>query len=201
MATPKTLGQGHRPPLLRCSRFEVRDNPRDSGRFPCSARRVGSTVRVDDARKRIVVVTDREHGTLRSLARDEGLVTFDLPRDVGGRYSVLTPVGLLPFAIAGLDIRSMLQGAAEQRTASLGSPAANETLQYCCSTPPGLSKRQEYRKLLTSYEPCLRYVGEWWKQLFGESEGKDGKGIFPASAEFTTDLHSLDNTQVGSRSC
>lgn len=156
---------------------------------------------VDDARKRIVAVTDRNHGTLRTLARDEGLVAFDMPGDVGGRYSVLTPVGLLPFAVAGLNIRSMLQGAAEQRTASLGSPAAaNETLQYAAARRL-LGSRGKNIELLACYEPCLRYVGEWWKQLFGESEGKEGKGIFPASAEFTTDLHSLGQyVQEGARS-
>jgi glucose-6-phosphate isomerase len=144
-----------------------------------------------EAHTRIVAVTDSEHGALRSLARDEGLLTFDLPRDVGGRYSALTPVGLLPFAIAGLDIRSMLQGAAEQRTASLDSPAAtNDTLHYAVARRL-LNANGRNIELLTTFEPCLRFVGEWWKQLFGESEGKDGKGIFPASAEFTTDLHSL----------
>lgn len=156
---------------------------------------------VDEARKRIVAVTDPQHGTLRALAGNEGLVTFDMPVDVGGRYSVLTPVGLLPFAVAGLDIRSMLQGAAEQRTASLGSPtAANETLQYAVARRL-LGASGKNIELLTSYEPCLRYVAEWWKQLFGESEGKHGKGIFPASAEFTTDLHSLGQyVQEGARS-
>jgi len=144
-----------------------------------------------EARARIVAITDSEHGTLSNLARDEGLVTFDLPRDVGGRYSVLTPVGLLPFAIAGLDIRLMLQGAAEQRAASLGSPAAtNDALRYAVARRL-LNTSGKNVELLTCFEPCLHFVGEWWKQLFGESEGKDGKGIFPASAEFTTDLHSL----------
>jgi glucose-6-phosphate isomerase len=161
------------------------------------ARRFGTA----EARTRIVAVTDSEHGALRSLAEDEGLVTFDLPRDVGGRYSVLTPVGLLPFAIGGLDIRSMLQGAAEQRNASLGSPAAtNDTLRYAVSRRL-LNESGRSIELLTSFEPCLHFVGEWWKQLFGESEGKDGKGIFPASAEFTTDLHSLGQfVQEGTRS-
>jgi glucose-6-phosphate isomerase len=156
---------------------------------------------VDEARKRIVVVTDPQHGTLRTLAGDEGLVAFDMPGNVGGRYSVLTPVGLLPFAVAGLDIRSMMQGAAEQRAASLGSPTTtNETLQYAVARRL-LGASGKNIELLTSYEPCLRYVSEWWKQLFGESEGKGGKGIFPASAEFTTDLHSLGQyVQEGARS-
>lgn len=155
----------------------------------------------EGARTRIVAITDSELGPLRSLARDEGLVTFDLPRDVGGRYSVLTPVGLLPFAIAGLDIRSMLQGAAEQRTSCLGSPAAtNDALRYAVARRL-LNANGKNIELLATFEPCLRFVGEWWKQLFGESEGKEGKGIFPASAEFTTDLHSLGQfVQEGTRS-
>ena len=153
------------------------------------------------ARTRIVAITDSEHGTLHDLARDEGLVTFDLPRDVGGRYSVLTPVGLFPFTIAGLNIRAMLQGAAEQRTASLGSPATtNDALHYAVARRL-LNTSGKNIELLTSFEPCLHFVGEWWKQLFGESEGKNGKGIFPASAEFTTDLHSLGQyVQEGTRS-
>jgi len=154
-----------------------------------------------EARKRIVAITDSQRGTLHDLAQDEGLATFDLPRDVGGRYSVLTPVGLLPFAIAGLDICSLLQGAAEQRTASLASPAAtNDALQYAVARRL-LNASGKSIELLTSFEPCLHYVGEWWKQLFGESEGKDGNGVFPAFAEFTTDLHSLGQfVQEGTRS-
>jgi glucose-6-phosphate isomerase len=161
------------------------------------ARRFGS----GEARKRIVAITDSQHGTLHDLARDEDLATFDLPRDVGGRYSVLTPVGLLPFAVAGLDIGSLLRGAAEQRAASLDSPpATNDALQYAVARRL-LNASGKKIELLTSFEPCLHYVGEWWKQLFGESEGKDGKGVFPASAEFTTDLHSLGQfVQEGTRS-
>ena len=154
-----------------------------------------------EARKRIVAITDSQRGTLRDLARDEDLAAFDLPRDVGGRYSVLTPVGLLPFAIAGLDIRSLMRGAAEERAASLDSPAAtNDALRYAVARRL-LNASGKKIELLTSFEPCLHYVSEWWKQLFGESEGKDGKGVFPASAEFTTDLHSLGQfVQEGTRS-
>lgn len=144
-----------------------------------------------EARTRIVAITDPEYGTLRTLARNEDLVTFDMPCDVGGRYSVLTPVGLLPFAIAGFDIRSMLQGAAEQRAASLRLPVeANDALCYAVARRL-LNARGKSIELLTGFEPCLHFVGEWWKQLFGESEGKNGKGIFPTSADFTTDLHAL----------
>lgn len=146
---------------------------------------------IEDARKRIVAITDAQHGTLHDLASQEGFVTFDLPRDIGGRYSVLTPVGLLPFAVAGVDIRAMLMGAGEQRSVSLGSPVhANDALQYAVARRL-LNASGKTVELLTSFEPCLHYTGEWWKQLFGESEGKNGKGVFPASADFTTDLHSL----------
>jgi glucose-6-phosphate isomerase len=154
----------------------------------------------EEARKHIVAITDAEHGTLHDLAAQEGFVAFDLPRDVGGRYSVLTPVGLLPFAVAGLDIRAMLMGAAEQRAASLASPAeTNDALQYAAARRL-LNAGGKSIELLTSFEPCLHFTGEWWKQLFGESEGKDGKGVFPASADFTTDLHSLGQfVQEGTR--
>lgn len=155
---------------------------------------------VQEASRRIVAVTDAEQGTLRDLSGKEGFTAFDLPRDIGGRYSVLTPVGLLPFAVAGINIRSMLQGAAEQREASLQlSPTANDALRYAATRRllDGDGKKVE---LLTNFEPCLHYVGEWWKQLFGESEGKDGKGVFPAAADFTTDLHSLGQfVQDGTR--
>jgi len=145
----------------------------------------------EEARKRIVAVTDAEHGTLHDLAKEEGFIAFDLPLDVGGRYSVLTPVGLLPFAVAGVAIRSMLHGAALQREASLDlSSASNDALQYAAARRL-LNMHGKKVELLTGFEPFLHYAGEWWKQLFGESEGKQGKGIFPASADFTTDLHSL----------
>ncbi len=149
-----------------------------------------------------MAVTDAEHGTLRRLAEDEGLVTFDLPRDVGGRYSVLTPVGLLPFC--DRRPRYPLDAARRCRTAHcqprLAPAATNDALRYAVARRL-LNASGKSIELLTGFEPCLHYVGEWWKQLFGESEGKDGKGIFPASADFTTDLHSLGQfVQEGTRS-
>jgi glucose-6-phosphate isomerase len=145
----------------------------------------------DDARKRVVAVTDSQRGPLFSMARAKGFETFEFPRDIGGRYSVLSVAGLLPLAAAGLDIRSVLQGAAEQRDAILGtSPADNDSLRYA-TVRRLLSESGKSTELLAPFEPSLCSLAEWWKQLFGESEGKDGKGIFPASAVFTTDLHSL----------
>ncbi|MCE5193537.1 glucose-6-phosphate isomerase [bacterium] len=159
-------------------------------------RRFGKAV----ARSRIVAITDANHGVLRKLANDEGFAVLDLPGDVGGRYSVLTAVGLLPFAIRGFDIRMILRGAAEQRASSLTAPAElNGALRYAALRRL-LNSRGKSVELFASFEPAFHYVGEWWKQLFGESEGKDGKGLFPASADYTTDLHSLGQfVQEGTR--
>lgn len=144
-----------------------------------------------EARSRIVAVTDPSGGILRDLANDQGFTVFDLPGDVGGRYSVLSAVGLLPFAVRGLDIRAILRGAAKQREASLSAPfETNGALRYAVLRRL-LNKKGRSVELFASFEPAFHYVGEWWKQLFGESEGKDAKGIFPSSADYTTDLHSL----------
>lgn len=145
----------------------------------------------DGARKRIYVTTDKEKGALRHLAESEGYETFSIPDDIGGRYSVLTPVGLLPIAVSGVDIDALIAGARDGM-ARYGRPslAENEAYQYAAARY-ALYQKGKAVELLVSYEPRLRSTGEWWKQLFGESEGKDQKGIFPASAEFSTDLHSL----------
>lgn len=142
----------------------------------------------EGARKRIYATTDAEKGALRSLAAQEGYRTFVIPGDVGGRYSVLSPVGLLPMAVAGIDIAQVLAGAEKARQ-ELTSPE-NPCYQYAALRNL-LLRKGRLVELLVSYEPGLQSFGEWWKQLFGESEGKDGKGIFPASAIFSTDLHSL----------
>lgn len=144
-----------------------------------------------ETQSRIVAITDSDHGVLRRLANDEGFATLDLPGDVGGRYSVLTAVGLLPFAVRGFDIRAMLKGAAEQRAASLGTPAESNTALRYATLRRLLNDRGKTIELFASFEPAFHYVGEWWKQLFGESEGKNGQGLFPASVDYTTDLHSL----------
>lgn len=146
---------------------------------------------VEEARKRIYATTDKEKGALKTLANEEGYETFVVPDDIGGRYSVLTAVGLLPIAVSGIDINEMMSGAAEAREdLSESELAGNPAYQYA------VIRNLLYRKgktieMLINYEPGLQYFAEWWKQLFGESEGKDQKGIFPASANFSTDLHSL----------
>ncbi len=147
---------------------------------------------VEEARRRIVAITDKEKGALKQLADEEGYETFVVPDDVGGRYSVLTPVGLLPIAVAGFDIRAMLDGAKRMKD-HIGkdySIAVNPVSAYA------VVRNELYRKgktteIMVNYEPRLFYFTEWWKQLYGESEGKENKGIFPAGVSFTTDLHSM----------
>lgn len=154
----------------------------------------------EESAKRIYATTDRKKGALKSLADKEGYETFVVPDDVGGRYSVLTAVGLLPIAVSGADIDQLMQGAAAAREWALNKPfEENDALQYAGC------RNLFYRKgksveILCNYEPSFHYVSEWWKQLFGESEGKGHKGIFPAGVDFTTDLHSMGQfIQDGSR--
>ena len=143
------------------------------------------------ARKRIIATTDRSRGALKQLADAEGYRTFVIPEDVGGRYSVLTPVGILPMAVAGLDVDAVMAGA-EAAMHEYASPKldANASYQYA-AVRNCLYRKGKLIEILVTYEPALHYLAEWWKQLFGESEGKDHKGLFPASVDFTTDLHSL----------
>lgn len=145
----------------------------------------------DGARKRIYATTDRARGALKTLADAEGYETFVIPDDVGGRFSVLTPVGLLPIAAAGIDIDALMEGARDAQNA-YSSPelAENEAYQYAVVRNALYAKGKSI-ELLVNYEPALHYVSEWWKQLYGESEGKDNKGIFPAAVDFSTDLHSM----------
>jgi len=145
----------------------------------------------DGASRRILATTDAERGALRGLAASEGYRTFVIPDDVGGRFSVLTPVGLLPIAAAGIDIRALLSGASRRKeTALLADFDSNPALRYAAART-ALSEAGKGVELLAVFEPCLSMLTEWWKQLFGESEGKEGRGIFPASVIDTTDLHSL----------
>lgn len=146
---------------------------------------------IKEARKRIYVTTDKKKGALKKLAKAEGYETFVIPDDVGGRFSVLTAVGLLPIAASGLDIDKLMKGAqvAEDKYAD-SSLKYNECYRYAVLRNL-LYEKDKSIEMLVSYEPKLHYFIEWWKQLFGESEGKDGKGLFPVGAEFTTDLHSL----------
>ena len=153
-----------------------------------------------EASARIVAVTDKARGALKTLSNQEGYRTFVVPDDVGGRFSVLTPVGLLPICVAGYDIRAMLKGAAEAKKAVTVRSADNPAIQYAAMRNLLYSELGKKVEILVSFNPRLTYLAEWWKQLFGESEGKDGKGIYPASATFTTDLHSLGQfIQDGSR--
>lgn len=145
----------------------------------------------EESRKRIYATTDKEKGALRTLAEQEGYETFIIPDDVGGRYSVLTAVGLLPIAAAGLDVEAIMDGAKDARKAlSSDDLSQNPAYQYAVARNSLYDKGKSV-ELLVNYEPSLHYFGEWWKQLFGESEGKDNKGLFPAAADFSTDLHSL----------
>lgn len=151
-----------------------------------------------EAAKRIYATTDKERGALKTLADQNGYEEFVVPDDVGGRYSVLTAVGLLPIAVAGIDIDAMMKGAQDARKACLEEECGN-ALGYAAFRNILLRKGKSV-EIMVDYEPKLHFVAEWWKQLYGESEGKDGKGIYPASVDFTTDLHSLGQfIQDGSR--
>ncbi len=153
-----------------------------------------------EAAKRIYATTDKARGALKSLATAEGYGTFVVPDDVGGRFSVLTAVGLLPIAASGADIDRLMEGAASGRKRALEADFdENDALQYAAIRNILLRKGKAI-EVLANYEPSLHYVSEWWKQLYGESEGKDQKGIFPASVDLTTDLHSMGQfIQDGSR--
>ena len=145
----------------------------------------------EEAAKRIYATTDKARGSLKKLATEEGYETFVVPDDVGGRFSVLTAVGLLPIAVSGADIDKLMEGAASGREAALNLPfEENDALQYAAVRNILLRKGKEV-EILANYEPSIHYVSEWWKQLYGESEGKDQRGIFPASVDLTTDLHSM----------
>lgn len=145
-----------------------------------------------EAQKRIVAVTDKAKGALRTLATQEGYKTFVIPDNVGGRFSVLTPVGLLPIAVAGFDIKKLLEGAKamEAATASAVPFELNPVCTYAAARNV-LYRQGKTTEILINFQPKLHYFTEWWKQLYGESEGKEGKGIFPAGTDFTTDLHSM----------
>ena len=145
----------------------------------------------EEAAKRIYATTDKARGALKNLATEEGYETFVVPDDVGGRFSVLTAVGLLPIAVSGADIDQLMAGAAAGRERALNAAfEENDAMQYAAVRNILLRKGKQV-EILANYEPSLHYVSEWWKQLYGESEGKDQKGIFPASVDLTTDLHSM----------
>ena len=153
-----------------------------------------------EAAKRIYATTDKARGSLKNLATEEGYESFVVPDDVGGRFSVLTAVGLLPIAVSGADIDKLMEGAQAGRKAALTAPfEENDAVKYAALRNILLRKGKQI-EILANYEPSVHYVSEWWKQLYGESEGKDQKGIFPASVDLTTDLHSMGQfIQDGSR--
>ncbi len=143
------------------------------------------------AKERIFATTDKARGALLTLAQEEGYETFVIPDDVGGRFSVLTPVGLLPIAVAGINIDDLMKGAADAREEyAVPNIEENECYKYAV-VRNALLRKGKSTEIIVNYEPCLQYFGEWWKQLYGESEGKDGKGLYPSSVNFSTDLHSL----------
>lgn len=144
-----------------------------------------------EAAERIVAITDARKGALKTLANQEGYTTFVVPDNVGGRYSVLTPVGMLPIIVAGFDMRAMLSGAAEMEKALAVKSEANPAIEYAAMRNLLYDRYGKKIEILVTYNPKFQYLGEWWKQLYGESEGKDGKGIFPASVNNTADLHSM----------
>ena len=144
-----------------------------------------------EAAKRIYATTDKARGALKSLADAEGYETFVVPDDVGGRYSVLTAVGLLPIAVAGVDLEKLMAGAADMmETCRKADLASNPAWQYAAARSDLYAQGKKI-EILAGYEPRFRFFAEWWKQLYGESEGKENKGLFPASVEFTADLHSM----------
>ena len=147
---------------------------------------------IEVARKVIVAVTDAKRGAARTTADNEGYKSFIIPDNVGGRFSVLTPVGLLPIAIAGFDIKALVKGAADMEAATAPEVPFEENIAAVyAATRNALYADGKKIEILVNYQPKLHYVSEWWKQLYGESEGKENKGIFPASVDFSTDLHSM----------
>lgn len=145
----------------------------------------------EEAAKRIYATTDKARGALKNLATEEGYESFVVPDDVGGRFSVLTAVGLLPIAVSGADLDQLMAGAASARERALNNPFEENDAVLYAAVRNILHRKGFGIEILCNYEPSLHYVSEWWKQLYGESEGKDGKGIFPASVDLTTDLHSM----------
>jgi len=143
------------------------------------------------AQRLIVCITDAKRGALRTLATQEGYKTYVIEDNIGGRFSVLSPVGLLPIACAGFDIQALIQGAADMEAQCALPFEQNIAMQYAAARNELYQREGKKVELLVNFHPKLHYVSEWWKQLYGESEGKDKKGIFPASVDFTTDLHSM----------
>ena len=146
----------------------------------------------EEAQKRIIAITDEAHGALRKLAKKNGYSTFVIPNDVGGRYSVLTPVGLIAIAIAGFDVRELVNGAKSmEKACGVDVPFEENIAAQYAAARNALYKKGKKVEIMVNYNPKLHFFAEWWKQLYGESEGKESKGIFPASVDFSSDLHSM----------
>ena len=145
----------------------------------------------EGAKERIFATTDKAKGALKNSADAEGYETFVIPDDIGGRFSVLTAVGLLPIAAAGIDIEQIMKGAEDARIAYNNEDINKNDCYKYAAARNALYRKGKVTEILVNYEPALQYFGEWWKQLYGESEGKDQKGIFPAAVNFSTDLHSM----------
>ena len=154
----------------------------------------------EEAKRRIYATTDKSKGALKKLTDEEGYESFVVPDDIGGRFSVLTAVGLLPIAVSGIDIDKLMSGAQRARKSALEDPYKENAALLYAALRNIIHRKGKSVEILANYEPSLHYVSEWWKQLYGESEGKDNKGIFPASVDLTTDLHSMGQfIQEGSR--
>ena len=151
----------------------------------------------EEAAKRIYATTDKAKGALKTLATEEGYETFVVPDDVGGRFSVLTAVGLLPIAVSGADIDKLMEGAASARKDCLAENFDDSDAMKYAAVRNILYRKGKSIEILANFEPALHFVAEWWKQLYGESEGKDGKGLFPTATDFTTDLHSIRTVYPG----
>ena len=145
----------------------------------------------EEAKNRIYATTDKERGALKSLANNEGYETFVVPDDIGGRYSVLTAVGLLPIAVSGADLDKLMKGAKDAYDLYNNENLDENDCYKYAAARNALYRKNKTTEIMVNYEPCLHYFTEWWKQLYGESEGKDGKGIFPAGVDFSADLHSM----------
>ena len=170
--------------------------------FRILKKQLEESVGKEEAKHRIVAITDAKKGALRTLADKEGYKTFIIPDNVGGRFSVLTPVGLLPIAVAGISIRDLVAGAVAIEKATDVSAAFDKNISAIYAAARNVLYNSGKKiEILANFHPKLHYIAEWWKQLYGESEGKDGKGIFPASVDLTTDLHSMGQwIQEGERS-
>ena len=154
----------------------------------------------EEAKRRIYATTDKSKGALKKLTDEDGYESFVVPDDIGGRFSVLTAVGLLPIAVSGIDIDKLMSGAQRARKSALEDPYKENAALLYAALRNIIHRKGKSVEILANYEPSLHYVSEWWKQLYGESEGKDNKGIFPASVDLTTDLHSMGQfIQEGSR--